>query len=125
MSKERYNQIIDDAYMSYSKKHFKEWETGMDYESKESFIRKCKTDSEFSEKWGLKIEERELSFEERKKLYVERCLASGDGLSGSAGPNGINYEFYEKLFVKYNVPTRLITITYNNETIESYELRSL
>ncbi len=26
-----------------------------------------------------------------------------------------------KLFVKYNVPTRLITITYNNETIESYE----
>ena len=57
MNKEKYNQIIDDAYMSYSKKHFKEWETGMDYESKESFIRKCKTDSEFSERWGLLIKE--------------------------------------------------------------------
>ncbi len=89
--------------------------------TKEEFINKCKTDKEFSEMWGLKIEERALSFEERKKLYVERCLASGDGLSGSAGPNGINYEFYEKLFVKYNVPTRLITITYNNEKIEVYE----
>jgi hypothetical protein len=38
------------------------------------FINKCKTDPEFSEKWGLKIEERELSFEERldllKKLEI-------------------------------------------------------
>ena len=33
--------------------------------SKEDFIRKIKTDSEFSQKWGLHIEERELSLEER------------------------------------------------------------
>jgi len=31
--------------------------------TKEEFINKCKTDTEFSQKWGLKIEERELSDE--------------------------------------------------------------
>ena len=35
---------------------------------KEEFINKIKTDPEFSEKWGLKIEERELSLEERYDL---------------------------------------------------------
>ena len=34
--------------------------------SKEEFINKCKTDSEFSKNWGLKIEERELSESERE-----------------------------------------------------------
>jgi hypothetical protein len=33
--------------------------------TQEEFINKCKTNTEFSEKWGLKIEERELSLEER------------------------------------------------------------
>ena len=38
----------------------------------EEFVNRCKTDTEFSERWGLKIEERELSLEERKKLYEEQ-----------------------------------------------------
>ena len=33
---------------------------------KEEFINKCKTNPEFSEKWGLKIEERELSLDEKE-----------------------------------------------------------
>ena len=33
MNKERYNQIIDEVYLNYSKNHFKIWEPGMDYES--------------------------------------------------------------------------------------------
>jgi len=41
-----------DAYKNYSKKHFKEWEPGMEYESKEGFINKIKTDDEFAKKWG-------------------------------------------------------------------------
>jgi thymidylate synthase len=41
-----------DVYKNYSKKHFKEWEPGMEYESKESFINKIKTDHEFAKKWG-------------------------------------------------------------------------
>jgi len=40
--------------------------------TKEEFINKCKTETEFSKKWGLKIEERELNLEERlpKKIKL-------------------------------------------------------
>jgi thymidylate synthase len=41
-----------DAYKNYSREHFKEWEVGMEYESKESFINRIKTDDEFANKWG-------------------------------------------------------------------------
>jgi hypothetical protein len=40
--------------------------------TQEEFINKCKTDSDFSERWGLKIEERELSLEERTKILVSK-----------------------------------------------------
>ena len=115
MSSERYNQIIDEAYMSYSKKHFNEWQPGMDYESKESFIIKCKTDPEFSETWGLKIEERELSLEERADLSREKRRTY------------VNWPYWSLEEMEYhltdvwNIPTRLITLTYNNEIIEIYE----
>ena len=105
-------QIIDEVYLDYSKNHFKIWEHGMDYESKESFIRKCKTDSEFSKTWGLKIEERELSLEERQSIYENEYT------EGVEVPN--NHWLNSKLTTR-NIPTKLITITYNNETIESYE----
>jgi hypothetical protein len=74
--------------------------------SKESFINKCKTNPEFSEKWGLKIEERELSLEERNNYYTSNYL----GLD----------ETKENLD-KMGIPTKLITITYKDKTIESYE----
>jgi hypothetical protein len=75
------------------------------YLSKDEFINKCKTDSEFSEKWGLKIEERELSGEERFKLWQNEQ----DGRTA----------FIPELLD--SVPTKQITITYNDKTIESYE----
>ena len=107
-------QIIDEVYLNYSKNHFKIWEPEMDYESKESFIRKCKTDPEFSEKWGLKIEERELSLEERMVLCKEKWDYSWN--------RTINIEDIEwRMNNEWNIPTKLITLTYNNETIESYE----
>ena len=76
------------------------------------FINKCKTDTEFSERWGLKIEERELSLEERKSIYENEYTGSVEV------PN--NHWLNSKLTTR-NIPTKLITITYNNETIESYE----
>jgi hypothetical protein len=110
-------QIIDGAYENYVKK------TNEDFIKsditlppsyypidKDKFINKCKTDPEFSERWGLKIEERELSLEERQDLYFK-----------------LNPEFrlmHESMIehmIKHNIPTKLITITYNNKTIESYE----
>jgi hypothetical protein len=79
------------------------------------FINKCKTDTEFSEKWGLKIEERELSWEERSKLLSTEQFYEFGFLSPFTDVI-INYYLNQK-----NIPTKLITITYNDKTIESYE----
>ena len=45
----------------------------------EEFIDKCKTDTEFSERWGIKIEEREFSLEERMDLINKMHLRSYSG----------------------------------------------
>ena len=78
--------------------------------SKEEFVDKCKTDREFSETWGLEIEERELSREERKSIYENEYTESVEV------PN--NHWLNSKLTTR-NIPTRLITITYNGETLET------
>jgi hypothetical protein len=79
------------------------------------FINKCKTDSEFSEKWGLKIEERELTDVERYTIARQYGLCPK--YSNIRLENCTEEEHYNK----FNVPTKLITITYNDKTIESYE----
>ena len=117
-------QIIDEAYKNYEEevRNLGAWaiddakdydeiydeESGDTWEiitplSQEEFINKCKTDTEFSEKWGLKIEERELSDKERVAIFME---------------NKRTNKFEDN---NCDIPTKLITITYNNETIESYE----
>ena len=58
MSKEKYNQIIDEVYKNYFL--IKSMEKGPFGISglilpKEEFINNCKTNPEFAEKWGLKI----------------------------------------------------------------------
>ena len=83
--------------------------------TQEEFINKCKTDSEFSEKWGLKIEERELSWDERADLSREKRRTYANW------PYWSLEEMEYHLTDVWNIPTRLITLTYNNETIESYE----
>jgi hypothetical protein len=125
MNNERYNQIIDEAYENYSMSCIKEtkkqeremkekggWNTlclEPYFESKEKFIGLIKTDSEFSERWGLKIEERELSFIERLKI------------SGIEIDNQMSFVDYTSILNAHNIPTKLITITYNNEKTEIYE----
>ena len=116
-------QIIDEAYENYSKEYEKDNSIGMcllvarmDGKStyrkpnKEMFVDLCTHDKTFSEKWGLKIEERELSISERINLFMQGKKVQ---------------RFLEKITNKdlddSNIPTKLITITYKNETIESYE----
>jgi len=140
MNNERYNQIIDETYNSFFKhtitgvnngldkikghllnclvefngyyKHFTNptFQYGYRPLLKEEFIYKCKTDQEFSERWGLKIEERELSEKERMKL------AGYEGVGG-IGQNIIR----ETVDIDDTIPRRAITLTYNNEKIEVYE----
>ena len=80
----------------------------------QEFINKCKTDTEFSERWGLKIEERELSLEERLALVINNFMTFEE----------LSKATYAEFFEKNNIPTKLITITYNDKTIESYEYYS-
>ena len=77
--------------------------------TQEEFINKIKIDEKFSEKWGLKIEERELSQEEKVSYFFKK-FGEEDPLKILKGE-----------VIKYDIPTKLITIIYNNETIESYE----
>lgn len=119
MDKEKYNQIIDEVYGKYADSH---WTpppnpngkllsdqlfslVPMEH-SKESFINKIKTDSKFSKKWGLKIEERELSLEERNKWSWDNW--------------GITCEM-ESVLDGQEVPTKQITLEYNNEKTYYYE----
>jgi len=128
MNKEKYNQIIDEVYENYRNKkgsYIYEGPGGIptiytplyingepQLLTKEEFINKCKTDPEFSERWGLKIEERELSLEERKRIYEMEYT------------NDIEVEnnhWLESKLKTRNIPTKQITLIYNNEIIESYE----
>ena len=116
-------QIIDDAYKNYLIEDAKvlpnmskEKMTELGFRlTQEEFINKCKTDSEFSETWGLKIEERELSWDERADLSREKRRHSW------TWQNWSEEEMEWRMNNDWNIPTKLITITYNNETIESYE----
>ena len=118
----------------------------------EEFIKKCKTDIEFSEKWGLKIEERELSENEINDLKLklileylnkkniitvsfedfkndENKIPNIDWRRGAwdmigwidYGREGDRDKLKEVYADIKNIPTKLITIKYNDKTIESYE----
>ena len=146
MNKEQ-QELLDEAYEKYLEYTINGIETGLDkikgyldgclveydgyYEhftnpsfaygyrtyNQEEFINKCKTDSEFSERWGLKIEERELSLEERTKILISKS----DNKKDFYDRNGRLIIEDELVLNESNIPTKLITITYNNKTIESYE----
>ena len=112
-------QIINEAYVNYGQKIISEdlwmlvaigWPS-----TQEEFINKCKTDTEFSEKWGLKIEERELSRQERSKLLSTEQFYEFGFLSPFTDVI-INLYLNQK-----NIPTKLITLTYKDTIIESYE----
>jgi hypothetical protein len=130
MNKERYNQIIDEAYENYNKEIIRQREIQkeevnrlrsqgkrvrvslIELLTKEEFINKIKTDIEFSKRWGLKIEERELSLEERKRIYEMEYT------------NDIEVEnnhWLESKLKTRNIPTKLITVTYQENKIEVYE----
>ena len=93
-----------------------ETEDGDDYRilTQEEFIDKCKTDPEFSETWGLKIEERELSLEERHQLALPIWKEKYGPLADMMVLTNVDN-------TPYKIPRKIITITYNTETIENYE----
>jgi hypothetical protein len=109
--------LLDKVYENYSKEYEKGNSLGLcllvQKPDREMFINKCKTDPEFSEKWGLKIEERELRPRQRTEVAQRMGIILSEGIKSS--------KEWDKECDENNVPTKLITLTYNNETIESYE----
>jgi hypothetical protein len=128
---EKYNQIIDGAYKNfeewYNEHSGKEDYTGYYVPTKEEFIRLVKIDFEFSEKWGLKIDERELSLDERKKYHPTPDIFEeiyGWNWTSDMGLGTLDDEHKKEIhlgFDKLNIPTKQITLEYNNEKIEIYE----
>ena len=125
-------QIIDEAYENYKTKT--EIMMGHGFHgillTQEEFIDRCKTNPEFSETWGLKIEERELSLEER--------LLLADKINKEIRQDLYSYVFNNPIYTggidqrpddverhhllsDLTIPTKLITITYKDTIIESYE----
>ena len=124
MNKEQ-QQIIDEVYRNYKRfthnkngnyGDYSKWGdnpliAGVQHLTKDSFIQMIKIDPEFSEKWGLKIEERELSPKERIELAGGKIQDKYPAL----------VEMSLIVCDERDIPTKLITITYKENKIESYE----
>ncbi len=126
MNNERYNQIIDEAYENYFKEYEKDNSVGttllikrVDGKSvyrkpdREMFVAMCTYDKTFSERWGLKIEERELSLEERGQWCQD--FLDWDLVVGNLDHDHIRED------VEENAPIKLITVTYKENKTEIYE----
>ena len=118
-------ELLDEAYKNYLKDLMRDNVSKDDPNyillAKEEFINKCKSDTEFSEKWGLKIDERELSLRERVDIFNTKM--KNEGLRTQIATVGVDENYWKSSLEKtqHNIPTKLITITYNGETIEIYE----
>jgi len=123
MSKEQ-EELVGDAYENYIYNPDYKAENYSDLISsqagqlvkcptQEEFINKCKTDTEFSEKWGLKIEERELGLEERYEIALLIWKEKYGILANMMVPTNVDN-------TPYKIPTKLITISYNDKKIKSY-----
>jgi hypothetical protein len=124
MNKEQ-QELLDEAYENYVKNYKPQHQLNLDVQpgfydpmSKEWFIKavmeKNSRGREFSERWGLRIEERELSLEERYQIAIPIWKEQYGPLADMMVPTNVDN-------TPFKIPTKLITITYNNKTIESYE----
>ena len=130
MNKEQ-QELLDEAYANYITKKRIEFETWRERNSdalvnyredtKELFLKSIKDnkhwfsgEKNFSEKWGLTIEERELSLEERYQIAIPIWKEQYGPLADMLVPTNVDN-------TPFKIPTKLITITYKNKTTESYE----
>jgi hypothetical protein len=119
LSKKEQQELLDEIYENYCKSFenqtlIEEYSFDTDPMTQFMFINKCKTDSKFSEKWGLTIEERELSLLERREIARIK-------LNRMEWSDVLFLAHYKETYDKYKIPTKLITIKYNDKTIENYE----
>jgi hypothetical protein len=102
-------ELLDNAYNDYCSSFS---DSIIEPNIKELFIDKCKHNIEYSIRWGLKIEERKLSDDERSEIRDMQYFKNNLYRALKGSDTKIDWE---------NIPTKLITITYNGTKIESYE----
>jgi hypothetical protein len=141
MNNELYQRIIDEVYNKYkldveksldenseSPEEAQFFKSGLVL-SKEDFFYEIKTDKYFAEKHGLKIEQRDLTLEERLEIADKfNPLIREDCLTKTHHPDETEelkliyrHEWLDSLGPNVVPQRKLITITYNGEKIESYE----
>jgi hypothetical protein len=135
MSKEKYKKIFDEAYENYcdvSKTKIIKTPNGethisppshYNFKSKEAFIVKVRADEEFAKKWGLMFESRDLTREElceREPKLNEIYDRKLEVIRRQAYQEAAELRYEEKRILE-TLPSRVITLTYNKETIEVYE----
>lgn len=131
INKDRYNQIIDDAYKTYENTYEKDNSIGLvllearidgktSYRkpTKEQFIDMIQADDEFAKKWGVKISERELSLEERFNL---RYPGGKFSVFQENYPNTHKRNDPNGLLDTFNIPTKIIILEYKEEKVSYYE----
>jgi hypothetical protein len=101
------NYLIEDAKTLPNMSKEKMTEMGFRL-TREEFINKIKTDEEFAKTCEVKVEVRELSEDERYDLLTQQMRKL----------RTIRDEDY----INYNIPTREISLTYNNRTEVIYEV---
>ena len=117
-----YYKFIDNAYKNYGDSHTT-FLNGFAMvkpmvHSKETFINECKSNEKFAKKWGVKITERELSFEERKKYGID-ILGYESLLDYGHSQN--DDDIILELLNEWNIPTKIITLQYKEEKVSYYE----
>jgi hypothetical protein len=80
--------------------------------TQEEFINKIKTDDVFAKKWGVIVEVRELSMEERNEWFQ----INRNGNNPLMKSDWKDFELDQQ-----KIPTKSISLTYNNKTEVIYE----
>jgi hypothetical protein len=115
--KNRFNEIIDMVYNKYDElfdSYYPPFSAPYPKRlTKEELVEEIKNGGKVIQEYelGVKIEERVLSFKERKEiLRQEHPLYFMEQQLGG-----------EDIFTRNNIPTKELTLTYKNETITVYE----
>jgi len=115
--KNRFNEIIDMVYNKYDElfdSYYPPFSAPYPKRlTKEELVEEIKNGGKVIQEYelGVKIEERVLSFKERKEiLRQEHPLYFMEQQLGG-----------EDIFTRNNIPTKELTLTYKNETVSYYE----
>ena len=122
--KNRYNEIIDEVYDKYDElfdSYYPAFSAPYPKRlTKEELVEEIKNGGSVLKEFQLdvKITERELSFEERQNYGID-ILGYESLLDYGHSQN--DDDIILELLNNWNVPTKLITVTYNKEIVEYYE----